>query len=282
MRIHQILSVAIFAISCPAFAQSTPAEDDPIVVNAAKQEEPAAVRSYVADITLRSESQVARFHDPICPVAIGLPPEHNAVIEERMRQNAEAAGIELEKLPCRANVILIVAENGRNFITDIRDHKPTWLGELSSSTIKRILDEDGPARAWTITSLRNEDGWPMSGRGGEEGTTLRVNTASILKQPTRQEMDASFIVIDKAAVLGLSLTQIADYATMRGFAKTREPEGVSSVDTVLSLFDAKADARPASLTASDEAYLRALYKTSGMEGRLQAQARITKSINDGR
>lgn len=281
MRIHQIMSAAIFVMSGAAFSQNTPVEDDPIVVTAPQQEEPAAVRSYVADITLRSESQVARFHDPICPVAIGLPPEHNAVIEERMRQNAEAAGIELEKLPCRANVILIVAENGRDFITDIRDHKPTWLGELSSSTIKRILDEDGPARAWTITSLRNEDGWPMSGRGGE-GATLRVNTASILKQPTRQEMDASFIVIDKSAVLGLSLTQIADYATMRGFAKTREPEGVASVDTVLSLFDVKADMRPVSLTASDSAYLRALYKTTGMEGRLQAQARITKSINEGR
>jgi hypothetical protein len=60
-------------------------------------------------------------------------------------------------------------------------------------------------------------------------------------------------------VKGKSIVQLAAYATMRGFARTRPAQGDATLDTILALFDP--DHAPAEqLTDFDQAYLRSLYK----------------------
>jgi hypothetical protein len=46
------------------------------------------------------------------------------------------------------------------------------------------------------------------------------------------------VLFDRAAVSGKTLVQLADYATMRGIARTRPAESDGQpLDTILTLFD---------------------------------------------
>ena len=45
------------------------------------------------------------------------------------------------------------------------------------------------------------------------------------------------MLFDREGVRGKSIVQLADYATMRGFARTRPAEGDAALDTILALFD---------------------------------------------
>jgi hypothetical protein len=74
----------------------------------------------------------------------------------------------------------------------------------------------------------------------------------------RQDIIGAVIVIDVAAVDGMTIAQVADYAAMRGLARTHPPGRPGTVGTILNLFDPAAVA-PLEMTVFDLAYLRALY-----------------------
>ena len=69
---------------------------------------------------------------------------------------------------------------------------------------------------------------------------------------------------------GKTLLQLADYATMRSLAFTRETRGEPAAATILSLFDGDGP-KPERLTAFDLAYLDSLY--DGMPN-IPAQSKI--------
>ena len=67
------------------------------------------------------------------------------------------------------------------------------------------------------------------------------------------------IIFDRDQVRDKTLLQLADYATMRGLASTRETSGETATDTILSLFDGDGP-KPERMTAFDRAYLEVLYE----------------------
>jgi hypothetical protein len=70
----------------------------------------------------------------------------------------------------------------------------------------------------------------------------------------------SWVVIETGATFGKSLTQIADYAAMRGLAMVSPAELADSDDTILALFEPGADSSVPELTEFDVAYLAGLYR----------------------
>jgi hypothetical protein len=277
------------AMLAPAKAQTVPAPDD-IVVTGNKEADRKAAEAYVASIAVRSESQLARFHQPVCPLVIGMPKPYSTMIEKRIAEDAVAAGIDVaKKARCDANLIIVIADDGAALVKDIRIHYPGWLAGLSPHDID-VLTVPAPARAWSVTSLRNEDGQGLgnqpdtpSGDGLAGKPVLRVMTASILREPTRQDMEASFVMIDKAATMGLTLRQIADYAAMRGLARTRPPvAGGGGLTTILAIFDPSAPSRARELTNADAAYLRALYRGNGTAAAVNEKNDIARRIAKGK
>lgn len=277
------------AMLAPAKAQTVPAPDD-IVVTGNKEADRKAAEAYVSSIAVRSESQLARFHQPVCPLVIGMPKPYSTMIEKRVAADAAAAGVDVaKKVRCDANLIIVIAEDGAALVKDIRIHYPGWLAGLSPRDID-TLTVAGPARAWSVTSLRNEDGQGMrnqpdapAGDGLAGKPVLRVMTASILRQPTRQDMEASFVMIDKAATMGLTLRQIADYAAMRGLARTRPPvAGGDGLTTILTIFDPSVPSRARELTNADTAYLRALYRGDGTAAAVNEKNGIARRIAKGK
>lgn len=288
MMIQRLLVAGLLAlVPDAAFAQTAPRQDD-IVIRDRREADRKAVETYVANISVRSDGQLARFHQPVCPLLIGLPRPYSTMIEQRIVADAVAAGAPVaKKARCAPNLIVVIAGSGSDLVKDIRINRPGWVDGLSPADLDALV-VPGPARAWSVTSLRNEDGEGLrtpsttAGSAPLEGKpVLRVMSASILKQPTRQDVEAAFVVIDKAPTFGLTLRQIADYAAMRALAHTRPPAPGGSIDTILSLLDG-APTPPRELTATDAAYLRALYAADGRDAAVIERDRITRRIAKGK
>jgi hypothetical protein len=76
--------------------------------------------------------------------------------------------------------------------------------------------------------------------------------------PERKDIVFSVVAFERDAVIGMSLTQLADYATMRGLTHTRPAGGSEPMATILALF-ADDTREPNELTDFDVGYLRSLY-----------------------
>jgi hypothetical protein len=171
-----------------------------------------------------------------------------------------------------------------------------------------LLKPGRRVRSWSDAQIQNEDGltyaetppgssafnqrMSVRTRGGPQsrsmitpvttgdGKVMRVMSSSITHLPTRQSTLHSFVVIETAQVLGKSLTQLADYTTMRTLAAAKPPQKGVALDTILTLFDEGREAPP-SVSASDAAYLKALYKNPGTATYQQQLVRLSKAVMNG-
>ncbi|GAA0268213.1 hypothetical protein GCM10009127_04970 [Alteraurantiacibacter aestuarii] len=216
---------------------------------------PAAANSFLGD-------PLARFEEPICPGIIGLQEDFATAMVARIRENAERIGLATANMEsCDANLIIAFFDDGRSYFQRLADERGYLFLPLSVSERRELIEEAGPARAWITTETRTRDGMVVGRRENmDDLPTARVMAAhSRIYVPIRREITSSMVVIDRAAVSGLSVNQLADYATLRGIAQTY-PESDEGAASILTLFDSGADA-PAGLTEFDSAYLERLYSS---------------------
>ena len=100
---------------------------------------------------------------------------------------------------------------------------------------------------------------------------------SLISTATERHITQVVVLIDRAQASGKTLRQLADYAVMRVFARTRDAHGGDAPVSILGLFDAGASP-PEGMTAFDRAYLAALYEgPSHMKG-LSKILRVSKKL----
>ncbi len=270
------LLILLAALASPAFAQ--PVEQQEIVVTGRVDPKPKEAQGFVNQITQRSNQQVARFHDPICPAVLGMAAEPAGVIEARIRETAVGIGAAVAPSGnCPVNLLLLIVEDGGALVTSMRSHNPDWLAGLPPVKVRALINEKSPVRAWAVTSLRNEDGQGAVIESDGGPYTMRVSSASIIKLPTRAQIEGSVIVINRSAVVGVSLAQLADYVAMRGLARTRPPSS-DRVGTILGLFSPGGGSRPDEMTKADVLYLQSLYASPGTDSAIQQRDRLARAI----
>lgn len=278
----------------PLSAQDTREQEDQagsaIVVTGQRQVERESARRFASAVAAPVEGQLARFHHPICPAVAGLKPEAAVAIVERMREVAAAANVPVSPLDCRPNVVVLIAEDGREALERLR--KEGALRGLSDIQRRRVLRSEGPVRVFSDVELRNDDGTGMGttavramGVGGTGlkmqapiGTMLRVRTASMIGLPTQQATLRTIVIFDAPALMGKSLLQIADHAAMRAIGGAR-PDSSDRLgnDTILSLF-APDVTPPTSLTALDLAYLKGVYSAQANQDFRRQNQRIVAGM----
>jgi hypothetical protein len=117
-----------------------------------------------------------------------------------------------------------------------------------------LLRQATPARVWTNIGLRWTGngpppiGWPRA-RPSVRGQLART------AMPEARDILSAVVLFDEEAVVGMTLEQLADYATMRGLSHTRPADGDEPMGTILAMFSDGTDR----LTPFDIAYLRSLY-----------------------
>lgn len=260
-------------------AQSAPDANAPIVVTGPGTTPEKKVRRLTRAITPFGDATepLARFQAPVCPISVGLPPELNKRLADRITQDAVDAGILAGRAGCAPNIAVIFVENGQAAVRGLRRTGSTVLSGVSSDTARRLEKDSGPVHAWSTTQVRSSDGDTLRAGGMIEGVPeLQVRMASILLLPTRIDINASIVLIDIPAAIGKSVNQLADYAAMRTLAQTRPGSGGS--DTILNLFgDGGPPAR--GLTGFDAGYLKALYTGPTGQPPISKVGMIARSIN---
>ncbi|HEX8257130.1 MAG TPA: hypothetical protein VF589_05825 [Allosphingosinicella sp.] len=261
------------------------AEDDPEIVVTGTRDNKCAASDFIDSIMRDHDNQLARFHARICPATIGLPEGHAAAVMNRIRDVAATAGLELAGPKCRPNLVVVVADGGRDFVTAFRKKRPRLFHDLRRRETAELFAAGAPARAWQIVERREADGRVaepfVEGVGYRPEAHLMPHMqSSRLQKSTRSDLALSFVVFDIAGVEGLTLTQLADYAAMRALASTRPPAKPGGPRSILRLFDdPKQGIAPAAvLTKWDLAYLKALYATNGTMMAWQERGRMVRRV----
>ena len=210
------------------------------------------------------EEPLARFEEPVCPGVIGLKVAAAEQMVGRIRANAAGFGLRLaDPEACEPNLIVTFLTDGQDYLQRLEDKRPYLFQEMSTADRRALLAETGPARAWINTQVRTRDGFYV-GRG--ENLTQPPNAGmwsahSRIYRPVREDISSAMVLFDSAAVGGLSVEQLADYATMRGLANTFPDEAGTRQPSILTLFDEPGTTpTPLALTAFDRTYLGRLYE----------------------
>lgn len=272
------LAIALGAASGGVGAQEA-SQDQDIVVTGQKRIPAKEAHHYVRQISSTVGDQMARFRDPVCPAVIGLNAQYADTIARRIRQIAQRAGAPVDKEKCRPNLVVIVASDADRLVRDARKHIPWLFAGLETTELRRAM-RDGPVHVWNTTQVRNEDGQGLkannTGAGGD-APMLEVKTASFITLPTEQATVQSMVVLTADALLGKSLTQIADYVAMRALAGARPPVDPTPGDTILTLFDPGATPPPGA-SSLDVSYLDALYHSRPNQSAIKQKSEISRRL----
>jgi hypothetical protein len=265
------LPIALMAYASTATAQDTAphpekAPEKTIVVTGGRAEKERvhklsrAITPYVS----RDEA-MPRFTDPICFITAGLSRDFLVQLANRMAIDANEAGIRLAGDNCGPNVAVLFIDDGAKELGGLRKQYPRLFGGMDADDVRAAIAEPGPVHAWWVAEPVSSSGHKQTAIGVSGGAsnvpTLRVETASALVLPTRSDVRFAVIAIDRKALTGLTLTQIADYAAMRTLAGAR-PAQSGNDGTILGLFDTGAEALP-EMSAFDRGYLKAVYDGEG-------------------
>lgn len=277
----RLASLASLFVTAAAPLGAGPAQDrtaspeasqtaDDIVVTGQRRRYSEAVAD-VRRITKSPEDVFARFEQPICPLALGVSATFARAIERRIAKVAEAVGVQAAGAGCRANLTLVVADDGAGAIQAIQKKRPNLLMSLTGAELHQLKSGKGPVWSWYDYDQKRRDGGSVEHISFLDGSPPRpvsphayiVRNAELsrLTAPIRLDMMLAFVVVDSRSVEGLTVRQLADSAAMMGLSMIRY-QAVPQLAhvSVLQLFgDRSSRARIDGLTAFDRAYLSALY-----------------------
>jgi hypothetical protein len=224
----------------------------------------AAFALVAAPAAAQSDDEpLARFQDALCPGVVGLRVDAAEQVVGRIRANAHTLGLRLaeENSACKPNVVVAILADGAAFIDKIEADNGWMFAEMDRDEAAALRADPGPARALLRTRTRTRDGLPVARRESLDDlpqATMWMAHSKIYSA-TRNDILSAMVLLDRAAVRGLTLTQIADYATFRALAHTLPQNVAVRPDSILALFEGGSD-KPAELTEFDRAYLGGLYQ----------------------
>jgi len=191
--------------------------------------------------------------DRLCPGISGLQAEDAALMIDRIRATAEDLGLRMTRDDgtCRPNFVVAFVDDGQETIRSIQKGRYWLFRDMPPHELRELLGEEGPVRVWTATVKRTRDGMPAG--------SSQWMASSRIYLAMREDIVWVLVLFDRDDVQGKTLLQLADYATMRGLARTRPMESDGQpMDTILALFDPGATP-PGRMTEFDRAYLGAIY-----------------------
>lgn len=207
-----------------------------------------------------NEEPLPRIEGALCPGVMGLSTQPALTMLDRVRTNAERFGIRLaDPETCLPNLLVAFVSDGQTSVDVLMDAQPQLFASLSMQERRALRQETGPVRAWNLVQSYTRDGMWVSKREGlfEIPRATMWSAHSKIYTATRRDILSTVVIFDAEQVRGMTLQQLADYASMRGFANdfTAYPDARSN--TILELFDG--GSQPSALTSADHKFLATLY-----------------------
>lgn len=277
--------LALVVMSSPTLAQDRPPpkpDTEILVVGKHQKQDQQAeqVNEFVRSLSTEGwDSPMTRFEN-ICPGVIGLPPARNLEIVARIRAVAAAAGIKVAKEGCQPNVRVVVIPDKEQMLEVLKRKHPVLFRDYDRRPVE-ILDEDGPVTAWHVKEKFDRRGNTLE-PSANGVTSIYFDGASprvlALYRPVAM---GAMILMEQNGLIGLTITQIADYIAMRAFT-TISPHRLSrsNAPTILRVMGSKiGDDMPRSLTQWDLAFLKSAYSVPPYSYSSSQRSRIRRAIN---
>lgn len=207
------------------------------------------------------DEPLARFEDRICPGIVGMDVESAEAMVWRIRQNLEAFGRRLDAPEtCKPNLLVMFVSSGKASIEALRRSESWLFTSMTDEERNLLFNETGPARAVMRVLPRTRDGIVVE-RQVDLASVPRATgfmAHSKIYGATRNDIISAQVFLDRDAMKGLTIGQLADYVTFRALTVTLPQTESARAASIVSLFDGGATA-PAGLTDFDKAYLAELY-----------------------
>ena len=219
---------------------------------------------------------------PICPLTLGLPPAFDAFVTARLLAVAAKVGAKTgDAGNCRANVEIFFTVEPEQVVQSLSDRtRGAILGVHYVHETRHLLEVTHPIQAWYVTGTRYDQNATVpvsttSQNGTTQGADDRTPAidAPYHNVPDRVAMGSRIpmrrvsaianvlVVADIRQVAGRDIGPVSDYITMLALSEPASLDACNALPSILDLMAAGCDARarPAALTDSDMAYLKALY-----------------------
>lgn len=270
---HLLLSaLCALILPAPATAQQQPADDgQPITVvgereNSEAERRREATRFFDSHAVRTRIGQLARWHEPVCVRAWGLPGEMNARIASRVMDIAESLDIPTNRAElCRPNVRIGFTTEPQAMIERAVRRNRMVIGFHYAARRNDLMEVRQPVQAWYVTRTRTAGGGgaaPDTGVIDEAGVRVPGgNAGSRLGGGMSSGLAHVLIFADSRTVAGEEVDSIAELLAFLALAQTPVAETCDASDTILNLMNPACppSRRPLALTRHDTAYLRALY-----------------------
>jgi hypothetical protein len=258
-----------------------------IIVTAPKLVPDEVVRDFIKSYAAPSPliGKIARWREAICPAAVGLPPEYNKLVTQRVRQVAAMVGAPVnEKDTCKVNIDVVFTPKPQALLDDIRTKHPMLLGYHDVAQAEHLATVNHPIQAWYTTQTADQSGAPViddpnSNRGVDmfvspnplypHGLMVSLPNAreehvnlTHLGDGLRSEFFHVIVVIDLNKIAGYQIGALADYTAMLALSQTQSFDTCQELQSITNLMSSgcATDRKVNTITDSDIAYLRALYK----------------------
>lgn len=291
MRIALLGLAALFSATgtAPALAQAGEEAAMPEITVVGREQREKQVKDFVRALTIGATGDpAARFdYSAVCPGVVGLTPAKNDEIAGRMRAVARAGGLPVSDQPdCRPNALVILTADPEVMIDALRATHPIYFTDPGGQPVEPPK-QTGPAIAWHLEGRVDRSGTPVGfDREQQRYTVSTITTPSHISNTIRPVMLAGVVVIKLDAIVGLSPVQIADYAAMRLYTRSK-PQLIkdAGTPTILTILDAADDAEvPVTLTQWDLDYLKAFYRAAPFREagsqRAETARAMRKSLDD--
>lgn len=216
----------------------------------------------------RTSRVLPRFYSPFCPRVAGVDRATAEAMENRIRENAQFAGLFTEPENCRLNAFVIVLEEPLEMFDRLRDRRPGLFGTLgyNDRSIRSVRDDikaNTPLVSWNQVGI----GWPGIDSASPDFSVSAVpgfnylagNNARGLFTPQLMK-NIAVVIIDKKQLAGFAVSQIADVSSLYLIGLPRRNLDFTGVTapTMLRMFEAGPQKAPAALTEFDRAYLKGI------------------------
>lgn len=269
-------------------APASPTTVSPVTVEAAPT--PKTIRKQAQGFVRRSSPerngehyQIARWRDPVCVRVVGLADAQAAMIKARIESVALAVGVRPARAQCTANVEIMFTDQPQAMIDAIAKRAEVMLGYYHFHDRDRLKAITRPVQAWYVTAaspwagkevIDDPESHAPSGCGDEPGV-LKCGIQTVLKNV--------LVVADAKALHDQDAGLLSDYLVMLTLSQPRSLDGCNTLSSVIDVLAPSACAGrdvPDGLTASDAAYLTALYAADPYNNKNFEQSDVWRRMSD--
>lgn len=294
------------ALSAPLAAQQPQPQPEaggqPITVIGEREDSEAqrrreASRFFDSHAVRTRIGQLARWHEPVCVRAWGLPGEMNARIANRVMDIAESLDIPTNRAElCRPNIRIGFTTEPQAMVERAYRRNRLVIGFHYVARRDQIMEVRQPVQAWYVTRTRGGGtGAAAADQSGVQGVTADAGTideagvrapggaaGSRLTTGSSSGLAHVLIFADTRHAAGEEVDSIAELLAYLALAQTPVAETCVATDTILNLMNPACppSRRPAALTRQDMAYLRALYSVDPTWGPALQRGSIVLRMTD--